>query len=84
MGVLAKSLVCPRSLNVCFKDVSANATAGSHMELPCLAQVTPTGYGGERVVERDVLAYLSALPEVTPRRAAAGDCGRAGLASIDW
>ena len=31
-----------------------------------LAQVTPTGYGGERVVERDVLAYLSQLPKATP------------------
>jgi pyruvate dehydrogenase E2 component (dihydrolipoamide acetyltransferase) len=31
-----------------------------------LAQVTPTGYDGERVVERDVLAYLSQLPKATP------------------
>jgi pyruvate dehydrogenase E2 component (dihydrolipoyllysine-residue acetyltransferase) len=31
-----------------------------------LAQVTPTGYGGERVAERDVLAYLTQLPKVTP------------------
>jgi pyruvate dehydrogenase E2 component (dihydrolipoamide acetyltransferase) len=31
-----------------------------------LAQVTPTGYGGERVAERDVLAYLAQLPKATP------------------
>jgi pyruvate dehydrogenase E2 component (dihydrolipoamide acetyltransferase) len=31
-----------------------------------LAQVTPTGGGGVRVAERDVLAYLSQLPKVTP------------------
>jgi pyruvate dehydrogenase E2 component (dihydrolipoamide acetyltransferase) len=31
-----------------------------------LAQVKPTGYGGERVAERDVLAYLTQLPKVTP------------------
>ena len=28
--------------------------------------MTPTGYGGERVAERDVLAYLSQAPKVTP------------------
>ncbi len=31
-----------------------------------LAQVTPTGGGGQRVAERDVLAYLSQLPKATP------------------
>ncbi|MFQ5595349.1 MAG: 2-oxo acid dehydrogenase subunit E2, partial [Anaerolineae bacterium] len=31
-----------------------------------LAQITPSGEGGRRVVERDVLAYLSQLPKVTP------------------
>jgi pyruvate dehydrogenase E2 component (dihydrolipoamide acetyltransferase) len=31
-----------------------------------LAQVAPTGGGGVRVAERDVLAYLSQLPKVTP------------------
>ncbi len=31
-----------------------------------LTQVTPTGGGGQRVAERDVLAYLSQLPKVTP------------------
>jgi len=31
-----------------------------------LAQVTPTGGDGQRVAERDVLAYLSQLPKVTP------------------
>jgi pyruvate dehydrogenase E2 component (dihydrolipoamide acetyltransferase) len=31
-----------------------------------LAQVIPSGYGGERVVERDVLAYLDQLPKATP------------------
>jgi pyruvate dehydrogenase E2 component (dihydrolipoamide acetyltransferase) len=31
-----------------------------------LSQVTPTGYGGMRVAERDVLAYLSQAPKVTP------------------
>ncbi len=31
-----------------------------------LAQVKPTGYGGERVAERDVLAYLAQLPKATP------------------
>ncbi len=31
-----------------------------------LAQVTPTGGNGQRVAERDVLAYLSQLPKVTP------------------
>ena len=30
------------------------------------AQVTPTGYGGARVVERDVVSYLSQLPKATP------------------
>ncbi|MBN1310194.1 MAG: 2-oxo acid dehydrogenase subunit E2 [Anaerolineae bacterium] len=30
------------------------------------AQVTPTGYEGIRIVERDVIAYLSALPKATP------------------
>jgi pyruvate dehydrogenase E2 component (dihydrolipoamide acetyltransferase) len=31
-----------------------------------LAQVTPTGYEGLRVAERDVFAYLDQLPRVTP------------------
>src|SRR5512133_442750 len=31
-----------------------------------LSQVTPTGFGGLRVAERDVLAYLSQAPKVTP------------------
>jgi pyruvate dehydrogenase E2 component (dihydrolipoamide acetyltransferase) len=31
-----------------------------------LAQVTPTGGGGQRVAERDVIAYLSQLPKATP------------------
>ena len=31
-----------------------------------LAQVAATGYGGERVAERDVLAYLDQLPKATP------------------
>jgi pyruvate dehydrogenase E2 component (dihydrolipoamide acetyltransferase) len=31
-----------------------------------LAQVTPTGGGGVRVAERDVVAYLSQLPKATP------------------
>ncbi len=31
-----------------------------------LAQVKPTGWGGERVAERDVIAYLNAAPKVTP------------------
>jgi pyruvate dehydrogenase E2 component (dihydrolipoamide acetyltransferase) len=39
-----------------------------------LAQVTPTGYGGERIAERDVVAYLSQAPRATPvaQRMAAG------------
>jgi len=31
-----------------------------------LTAVTPTGYGGERVAERDVIAYLDHAPKVTP------------------
>jgi len=31
-----------------------------------LAQVTPTGGSGQRVAERDVVAYLSQLPKATP------------------
>jgi pyruvate dehydrogenase E2 component (dihydrolipoamide acetyltransferase) len=31
-----------------------------------LSQVAPSGYGGERVVERDVLAHLEHLPKATP------------------
>jgi pyruvate dehydrogenase E2 component (dihydrolipoamide acetyltransferase) len=31
-----------------------------------LGQVSPTGYGGERVVERDVQAFLAAAPKATP------------------
>ena len=31
-----------------------------------LAQVTATGYNGERVVERDVVAYLNELPKLSP------------------
>jgi pyruvate dehydrogenase E2 component (dihydrolipoamide acetyltransferase) len=31
-----------------------------------LAQVTPTGYSGERVAERDVTAYLNQIPKATP------------------
>ncbi len=31
-----------------------------------LARVTPTGYGGKRVAERDVLAHLSRSPRITP------------------
>ncbi len=31
-----------------------------------LSQVTPTGGGGARVAERDVIAYLNAAPRVTP------------------
>jgi pyruvate dehydrogenase E2 component (dihydrolipoamide acetyltransferase) len=31
-----------------------------------LAEVTPTGFGGERVVERDVVAYLAQTPKATP------------------
>jgi pyruvate dehydrogenase E2 component (dihydrolipoamide acetyltransferase) len=31
-----------------------------------LSQVAPSGYGGERVVERDVMAHLNQLPKATP------------------
>ena len=31
-----------------------------------LSEVTPTGYGGIRVAERDVQAYLSQSPKITP------------------
>ena len=31
-----------------------------------LASVTPTGYGGVRVAERDVFAYLTSVPKVSP------------------
>jgi pyruvate dehydrogenase E2 component (dihydrolipoamide acetyltransferase) len=31
-----------------------------------LTQVAPTGYGGARVAERDVVAYLAQVPRVTP------------------
>jgi pyruvate dehydrogenase E2 component (dihydrolipoamide acetyltransferase) len=31
-----------------------------------LSRVTPTGYGGARVAERDVVAYLGQTPKVTP------------------
>jgi pyruvate dehydrogenase E2 component (dihydrolipoamide acetyltransferase) len=31
-----------------------------------LSQVVPTGYSGVRAVERDVVAYLSSAPKVTP------------------
>lgn len=31
-----------------------------------LAQVTPTGGGGRRIVEADVIAYLEAVPKATP------------------
>ena len=31
-----------------------------------LAAVPPTGYGGQRVAERDVLAFLAQAPKVTP------------------
>ena len=31
-----------------------------------LSQVTPSGYGGERIVERDVQAYLAQQPKATP------------------
>ncbi len=31
-----------------------------------LSQMTPTGWEGQRVAERDVLAYLSQAPKVTP------------------
>ena len=31
-----------------------------------LSQMTPTGWGGMRVAERDVLAYLSQAPKITP------------------
>ena len=39
-----------------------------------LSQVTPSGYGGERVAERDVLAFISQQPKATPvaQRMAAG------------
>lgn len=31
-----------------------------------LTRVTPSGYGGIRAVERDVIAYLASVPKVTP------------------
>lgn len=31
-----------------------------------LTQVSPTGFGGERIAERDVVSYLSHAPKVTP------------------
>ena len=31
-----------------------------------LSQITPSGYGGERIVERDVQAYLAQQPKATP------------------
>ncbi len=31
-----------------------------------LTQITPSGYGGERIVERDVQAYLAQQPKATP------------------
>ncbi len=36
--VVTQSLVHPRLLNVCFKNVFAIATADSHLELPCLLE----------------------------------------------
>lgn len=47
-----------------------------------LAEVTPTGEGGRRVAERDVLAYLSQEPRVTPvaqRMAASASLDLRGL-----
>ncbi len=47
-----------------FASPRARKLAGEkHVDL---AQVTPTGWGGERIAERDVVAYLSHAPKVTP------------------
>ena len=42
-----------------------------------LARVSPTGGGGTRVREKDVLAYLSQLPKATP--VAANMAARLGM-----
>jgi len=40
-----------------------------------LAAVSPTGYGGLRVAERDVLSFLAQAPRVTPVAQAHGRAG---------
>ncbi len=45
---------------------SPRARKQAHEKGVDLAQVTPTGGGGVRVAERDVLAYLQSLPKATP------------------
>ncbi len=47
-----------------FASPRARKLAGEkHVDL---GQVAPTGWGGERIAERDVVAYLSHVPKVTP------------------
>ncbi len=60
----AEATAAPAAETKTFASPRARKLAGErHVDL---AQVTPTGGGGVRVTEKDVLAYLATAPKATP------------------
>lgn len=60
----AEETAAPAAETKTFASPRARKLAGErHVDL---AQVTPTGGGGVRVTEKDVLAYLATAPKATP------------------
>jgi pyruvate dehydrogenase E2 component (dihydrolipoamide acetyltransferase) len=59
-----QSAIAPVAASIQFASPRARKLAAE--KKVDLAQVSPTGYGGVRIVERDVVAYLSQVPKATP------------------
>jgi pyruvate dehydrogenase E2 component (dihydrolipoamide acetyltransferase) len=60
----AQSMIAPAAASTQFASPRARKLAAEKKVV--LDQVSPTGYGGMRVAERDVVAYLNQMPKATP------------------
>jgi pyruvate dehydrogenase E2 component (dihydrolipoamide acetyltransferase) len=60
----AQSVIAPVAASTQFASPRARKLAAE--KKVDLDQISPTGYGGLRVAERDVVAYLNQMPKATP------------------